>query len=254
MTFTRCRGRTPCGSLRVLHSTHVAIQAHDCLPRKTTGRTPAFGQKRTLDNCNSSPFSRVDWTAKVPFADVDAIVAKDGVGDGDVGWKRSFLTALELSRTEALLLASSCRRSTTTSSLITGLPSGRHHDKTGAWEMHTDISDRGIAASDDDLMDTRGDQLADDRVASGVIRRDGHFLTRFPAVGILRIGDYAGDGRSLPRRIERFFRRRWGPPAVPDCGNALGPTQQPRKTVERYRRWPETCFQGPNRVVGGEIS
>src|SRR3954468_17957887 len=114
--ITRCRGRTPCGSLRVLHSTHVVIQAHDCPPRKTTGRTSAFGQKRTLDNCDSSPFSRVDWTAKVPLADVDAIVAKDGVGDGDVGWKRSFLTAFGLSRTEALLLASYCRRSTTTSS------------------------------------------------------------------------------------------------------------------------------------------
>src|ERR1700757_2680961 len=37
---------------------------------------------------------------------------------------------------------------TTTRSLITDLPSGRHHDKTGAWEMHTDLSDRGIAASD----------------------------------------------------------------------------------------------------------
>src|SRR5262245_65448815 len=37
--------------------------------------------------------------------------------------------------------------------------SGRHHDKTGAWELHTDLSDRGIAASDDDLMDARGDQL-----------------------------------------------------------------------------------------------
>src|SRR3954454_11339344 len=91
--ITRCRGRTPCGSLRVLHSTHVVIQADDCPPRKTTGRTSAFGQKRTLDNCDSSPFSRVDWTAKVPLADVDAIVAKHGVGDGDVGWKRSFLTA-----------------------------------------------------------------------------------------------------------------------------------------------------------------
>src|ERR1700683_1278909 len=79
--------------------------------------------------------------------------------------------------------------------------SGRHHDKTGAWEMHTDLSDRGIAASDNDLMDARGDQLADDRVASGVIRRDGHCLTRFPADRILRIGDYAGDGRSVPRRI-----------------------------------------------------
>src|ERR1700757_4395847 len=61
---------------------------------------------------------------------------------------------------------------TTTRSLITDLPSGRHHDKTGAWEMHTDLSDRGIAASDDDLMDARGNQLADHRVASGIIRRD----------------------------------------------------------------------------------
>jgi hypothetical protein len=26
----------------------------------------------------------VDWTAKVPFADVDAVVAEDGVGHGDV--------------------------------------------------------------------------------------------------------------------------------------------------------------------------
>src|SRR5215813_8365310 len=87
---------------------------------------------------------------------------------------------------------------TTTRSLITGLPSGRHHDKTGAWEMHTDLSDRGIAASDDDLMDARGDQLADDRVASGIIRRDGHCLTRFPVDRISRIGDYAGDRRSVP--------------------------------------------------------
>ena len=73
---------------------------------------------------------------------------------------------------------------TTTSSLITGLPSGRHHDKTGAWEMHTDLSDCGIAASDDDLMDTRGDQLADDRIAPGIIRRDSHCLTRLPTVRI----------------------------------------------------------------------
>src|ERR1700730_13138041 len=142
---------------------------------------------------------------------------------------------------------------TTTRWLITGLPSGRHHDKTGAWEMHTDLSDRGIAASDDDLMDARGDQLADDRVASGIIRRDGHCLTRFPADRISRIGDYAGDRRSVPRRIERLFRGCWAPPAVADCGNALGPTQQPRKAVERHRRWSEIVFQEPNRMVGGEI-
>jgi hypothetical protein len=37
--------------------------------------------------------------------------------------------------------------------------------------MHTDLSDRGIAASDDDLMDARGNQLADDRIASGIVLR-----------------------------------------------------------------------------------
>ena len=119
--------------------------------------------------------------------------------------------------------------------------------------MHTDLSDRGIAASDDDLMDARGDQLADDRVASGIIRRDGHRLTRFPADRISRIGDYAGDRRSVPRRIERFFRGRWAPPAVADCGNPLGPAQQPRKAVERRRQWSEFLLQEPNRMVGGEI-
>jgi len=50
--------------------------------------------------------------------------------------------------------------------------------------MHTDLSDCGIAASDDDLMDTRGDQLADDRIAPGIIRRDSHCLTRLPTVRI----------------------------------------------------------------------
>ena len=125
---------------------------------------------------------------------------------------------------------------TTTRSLITSLPSGRHHDKTGAWEMHTDLSDRGIVASDDDLMDARADRLADDRVASGIIRRDGYCLTRFPADRISRIGDCAGDRRRVPRRIERLFRGCWAPPAVADGGNALGPAQQPRKAVERRRR------------------
>ena len=45
--------------------------------------------------------------------------------------------------------------------------------------MHTDLADRGIAAADDDLMDARGDQFADDRVASGIIRRDGDRLTGY---------------------------------------------------------------------------
>src|SRR4051812_9151405 len=54
-----------------------------------------------------------------------------------------------LHRTGPLGLASSCRRSLRRRSLIAGLPSGRRHDKTGAWEMYTDLSDRGIIASDD---------------------------------------------------------------------------------------------------------
>ena len=82
---------------------------------------------------------------------------------------------------------------TTTRSLITGLLSGRHHDKTGAWEMHTDLSDRGIAASDDDLMNARGNQLADDGVASGIIRRDADDLARLPADGIFRVSGCFSD-------------------------------------------------------------
>ena len=54
--------------------------------------------------------------------------------------------------------------------------------------MHADLADRGIAASDDDLMDARGDQFADDRVAPGIIRCDGDGLAKLPADGISRIG------------------------------------------------------------------
>src|ERR1043165_3252653 len=129
----------------------------------------------------------------------------------------------------------------------------RCNHKAGAWKMHANRADLTITASDDDFMDARGDQLADDRVASGIIRRDGHCLTRFSADRISWIEDNAGDRRSVPRRIERFFRGRWAPPAVADCGNALGPTQKPRKAVERRHRWPEIAFQEPNRMVGGEI-
>ena len=52
-----------------------------------------------------------------------------------------------------------------------GLALGRCNYEAGAWKMHTDLADGGIAASDDDLMDAQGDQFADDRVrpvSSGV--------------------------------------------------------------------------------------
>src|SRR5262245_66402022 len=81
---------------------------------------------------------------------------------GPTNWKPRFLMAFEIVSDRGCLSGVVCPSPTKTRSLITSLPSGQHHDKTGAWEMHTDLSDRGIAASDDDLMDARGDQLADD--------------------------------------------------------------------------------------------
>src|SRR5215469_1326516 len=112
---------------------------------------------------------------------------------GPTNWKPRFLMAFEIVSDRGVLAGVVLPSSTTTRSLITGLPSGRQHDKTSAWEMHTDLADGGIAASDDDLMDARGDQFADHRVASGIIRRDGDGLARLPADGVSRIGGCAGD-------------------------------------------------------------
>jgi hypothetical protein len=70
---------------------------------------------------------------------------------------------------------------------------GWRNYEAGAWKMHTDLADGGSAASDDDLMNARGDQFADDRVASGIIRRDRDDLARLPADGVSRIGGCAGD-------------------------------------------------------------
>jgi hypothetical protein len=72
---------------------------------------------------------------------------------GLTNWKPRFLMAFKIVSDRGAFAGVVLPSPTTTRSLITGLPSGRHHDKTGAWEMHTDLSDRGIAASDDDLMD-----------------------------------------------------------------------------------------------------
>ena len=74
-----------------------------------------------------------------------------------------------------------------------GLALGRSNYEAGAGKMHTDLADGGIVASDDDLMDARGDQFADDGVAAGIIRRDGDDLAWLPADGVSRIGGRAGD-------------------------------------------------------------
>src|SRR5882757_6699593 len=108
-------------------------------------------------------------------------------------WKPRFLMAFEIVSDRDVFAGIVLPSPTTTRSLITGLPSGRHHDKTGAWKMYTDLSDCGIAASDDDLTDARGDQLADDRVASGIIRSNADDLARLPARGIFRVSGCFSD-------------------------------------------------------------
>src|ERR1700731_2932557 len=74
----------------------------------------------------------------------------------------------------------------------------RCHHKAGAWKMHANFADLTITASDHDLMGVRGDQFADNRVASGIVRHDGNGLARFPTDGILRIAGRPGDRCGIP--------------------------------------------------------
>ena len=69
---------------------------------------------------------------------------------------------------------------------------GRNHEA-GAWKMHTDLADFVIAAPDNDLIGARGDQFADDRIASGIVRSDADCLARFPAGGAPRVGGCGHD-------------------------------------------------------------
>src|SRR4051795_11769715 len=63
----------------------------------------------------------------------------------------------------------------------------RCNHKAGAWKMHANLADLAIATSDHDLMDVRGDQFTDNRIASSIVRRDGNGLARSSTVGILGI-------------------------------------------------------------------
>src|SRR5579862_742294 len=82
----------------------------------------------------------------------------------------------------------------------------RCNHKAGAWKMHANLADLTIAASDHDLMDVRGDQFTDNRVASSIVRRDGNGLARFPTDGILRIDGRPGDRCGIPGYIESLLR------------------------------------------------
>src|SRR3981189_209692 len=129
----------------------------------------------------------------------------------------------------------------------------RCHHKAGAWKMHANFADLTITASDHDLMDVRGYQFTDNRVASGIVRRDGNGLARLPTDGILGIDGRPGDRCGIPCYIKRLLRTHLASPAMADSCNALSPSQEPRKAVERRRRRSEIPSQEPNRMIGGEI-
>src|SRR5256885_388804 len=129
----------------------------------------------------------------------------------------------------------------------------RCNHKAGAWKMHANLADLAITASDHDLMDVRGDQFTDNRIASSIVRRDGNGLARFSTVGILGIDRRRGDRCGIPCDIKRLLRAHLASAAMADSRNALSPGLEPRKAVERRRRRTEILPQVPNRTVGGEI-
>src|SRR5262249_17758509 len=119
--------------------------------------------------------------------------------------------------------------------------------------MHANLADLAITASDHDLMDVRGDQFTGNRVASSIVRRDSNGLARFPTDGILRIDGRPGDRCGIPCYIKRLLRAHLASAAMADSRNAISPSQEPRKAVERRRRRSEILSQEPNRMIGGEI-
>src|ERR1700745_280012 len=129
----------------------------------------------------------------------------------------------------------------------------RCNHKAGAWKVHANLADLTITASDHDLMDVRGDQFADNRVASSIVRRDANGLARFPTDGILRIDGRPGDRCGIPCYIKRLLRAHLASAAMAESRNAISPSQEPRKAVERRRLRSEILSQEPNRMVGGEI-
>src|SRR5256714_7307558 len=126
----------------------------------------------------------------------------------------------------------------------------RRNHKAGAWKMHANLADLTITASDHDLMDVRGDQFTDNRVASSIVRRDGNGLARFPTVGILGIDRRRGNRYGIPCEIKRLSRAHLASAAMADSRNALSPGLEPRKAVERRRRRPEILPQVPSRMIG----
>ena len=71
--------------------------------------------------------------------------------------------------------------------------------------MYADFANRGIAALNDDFIDAGGNQFADDRIAAGIVRRDGDALPRLATDRVVAIGDGAGGRRGSPCDRKRFL-------------------------------------------------
>jgi hypothetical protein len=119
--------------------------------------------------------------------------------------------------------------------------------------MHTDLTDRGFAASDDDSWTpeaTNSPMTGSRPVSSGVtlmtwpgFRPQGSFVSvdAFAIeVALLATSSACSEAIGL----------RW---PWPIAANPLGRAQQPWKAIERRRPWSEVLLQEPNRMVGGEI-
>src|SRR5262249_55859487 len=112
--------------------------------------------------------------------------------------------------------------------------------------MHANLADLAITASDHDLMDVRGDQFTGNRVASSIVRRDSNGLARFPTDGIPQIDGRAGDRCGIPCYSKRLLRAHLASAAMADSRNAISPSQEPGKAVQRPPRPPQLLSQEPN--------
>ena len=81
--------------------------------------------------------------------------------------------------------------------------------------------------------------------------RSGNGLARFPTDGILRIDGRPGDRCGIPCHIKRLLRAHLASPAMADSRNALSPSQEPRKAVERRRRADTRMTESGQEPTGG---
>jgi len=107
--------------------------------------------------------------------------------------------------------------------------------------MHANLADLTITASDHDLMDGRGNQFTDHRVASVIVWRDDNSLARFRPMDLRIDGRLAIDVASLA--TSSACARSLASPAMADSRNAISPSQELRKAVERRRRRSEILSQ-----------